>query len=265
MESLSPRQRSSVFNELPAVRSNTSLAAAMHSSLAWQKAESQGAARERLNGTNKTEAPVTVVMNDASTVETNAAVAFNLRTSDAALIEAARRHDPDAFEEIVTRYGARIFRLARNITRNREDAEEVSQDSFARAFLHVDSFRGDSRFYTWLTRIAINQALMKLRTRRRREFQHVYPDTPEEVQFCAEVADDTPTPEQLYSQKELQRILASAMEELPMASREVLQLREVEERSTAETARILGLSISAVKSRMLRGRQKLRQALTKHF
>ncbi len=208
---------------------------------------------------------MSVVMNDASTLRGNVAVAANLREPDAALVEAARRHDPDAFEEIVTRYGARIFRLARNITRNREDAEEVSQDSFARAFLHVDSFRGDSRFYTWLTRIAINQALMKLRTRRRREFQHVYPDTSEEVQFCAEVADDTPTPEQQYSQKELQRILASAMEELPMASREVLQLREVEERSTAETARILGLSISAVKSRMLRGRQKLRQALTKRL
>jgi len=208
---------------------------------------------------------VGVVMNDESTMGVNVAVTVASNASDAVLVEAARRHDPDAFEEIVTRYGARIFRLARNITRNREDAEEVSQDSFARAFLHVDSFRGDSRFYTWLTRIAINQALMKLRTRRRRELEHVYPDTPEEVQLCAEVADDTPTPEQQYSQKELQRILASAMEELPMASREVLQLREVEERSTAETARILGLSISAVKSRMLRGRQKLRQALAKHF
>src|SRR5580692_2599095 len=203
-------------------------------------------------------------MNDESTMGVNVAVTVASNASDAVLVEAARRHDPDAFEEIVTRYGPRIFRLAQNITRNREDAEEVSQDSFARAFLHVDSFRGDSRFYTWLARIAINQALMKLRTRRR-EFQYVCPDTREDTQFRAEVADDAPTPEQQYSQKELQSILASAMEELPLASREVLQLREVEERSTAETARILGLSISAVKSRMLRGRQKLRQALAKHF
>lgn len=206
-----------------------------------------------------------VVMNDASTVGANDAAIVNLKVSDAAVVEAARRHDPDAFEEIVTRYGPRIFRLAQNITRNREDAEEVSQDSFARAFLHVDSFRGDSRFYTWLARIAINQALMKLRTRRRHEFQYVFPDTREDTQFRPEVADDAPTPEQQYSQKELQRILASAMEQLPLASREVLQLREVEERSTAETAGILGLSISAVKSRMLRGRRKLRQSLTKHF
>ena len=205
------------------------------------------------------------VVSDPSTVGMNVRVTVDLKASDAALVEAARRHDPDAFEQIVTRYGARIFRLARNITRNREDAEEVSQDCFARAFLHVDSFRGDSCFYTWLARIAINQALMKLRTRRRRELQHIYPDTPQEVQFCADFADDNPTPEQQYSQKELQRILDLAMQGLPVASREVLQLRQVEERSTAETARILGLSISAVKSRMLRGRQKLRQALTKHF
>jgi RNA polymerase sigma-70 factor, ECF subfamily len=204
-------------------------------------------------------------MNDASTVGANDAAIVNLKVSDAAVVEAARRHDPDAFEEIVTRYGPRIFRLAQNITRNREDAEEVSQDSFARTFLHVDSFRGDSRFYTWLARIAINQALMKLRTRRRHEFQYVCPDTREDTQFRPEVADDAPTPEQQYSQKELQRILSSAMEQLPLASREVLQLREVEERSTAETAGILGLSISAVKSRMLRGRRKLRQSLTKHF
>jgi len=208
---------------------------------------------------------VGVAMNDASTVGVNVAATVNLKASDAAVVEAARRHDPDAFDEIVTRYGPRIFRLARNITRNREDAEEVSQDSFARAFLHLDRFRGDSRFSTWLSSIAINQALMKLRARRRRELHYVCPDTREDAQFRAEVADGTPTPEQQYSQKELQRILASAMEELPLASREVLQLREVEERSTAETARILGLSISAVKSRMLRGRQKLRQALTKHF
>ena len=206
-----------------------------------------------------------VAMNDASTVGVNVAATVNLKASDAAVVEAARRHDPDAFDEIVTRYGPRIFRLARNITRNREDAEEVSQDSFARAFLHLDTFRGDSRFSTWLSSIAINQALMKLRARRRRELHYVCPDTREDAQFRAEVADGTPTLEQQYSQKELQRILASAMEELPLASREVLQLREVEERSTAETARILGLSISAVKSRMLRGRQKLRQALTKHF
>src|SRR6202030_2991867 len=124
-----------------------------------------------------------VVMNEARTLEASGRVAASSPEPEAAaLLDAARRRDPEAFKELVTRYGPRIFRLAQNITRNREDAEEVSQDSFARAFLHLDTFRGDSRYYTWLARIAINQALMKLRTRRRREFQYVYPDTPEEVQ-----------------------------------------------------------------------------------
>ena len=183
--------------------------------------------------------------------------------------DAARRHDPEAFEELLTRYGPRILRLAQRITRNHEDAEEVSQDSFTRAFLHMETFRGDARFSSWLSRIAINQSLMKLRARRWRELHFDGPaNTPagtEDTAFRPEVADHTPTPEQLYSQEEIQHILASAMGELPTAFREVLHLREVEDYSTRETARMLGLSISAVKSRALRGRQLLRRALAKYF
>src|SRR2546426_6509373 len=105
---------------------------------------------------------MSIVMNEASTLRANVAV-LNSQEPDAALLDVARRRDPEAFKELVTRYGPRIFRLAQKITRNREDAEDVSQDSFAQAFLHMDTFRGDSRFYTWLARIAINQSLMKLR------------------------------------------------------------------------------------------------------
>jgi RNA polymerase sigma-70 factor (ECF subfamily) len=192
-------------------------------------------------------------------------VAVDSKETDAALVEAARRRDPEAFEEIVTIYGPRIFRLAQKITRNREDAEEVCQDSFTRAFLHIDAFRGDSRFSTWLSSIAVNQSLMKLRTRRRRELHLDCPATAEGTPFCPEVADGHPTPEQRYSQEELQRILVSAIDELPMPSWEVLHLREVEEHSTKETARMLGLSISAVKSRARRGRLMLRQTLAEYF
>jgi RNA polymerase sigma-70 factor (ECF subfamily) len=208
---------------------------------------------------------MSVAVNEAKTLEASGHVVANPQEPETALLDAAKRRDPEAFNGLVRRYGPRIFRLAQNITRNREDAEEVSQDSFTRAFLHMDSFRGDSRFYTWLVRIAINQSLMKLRTRRLREVHFDRPVTTEDTPFAAEVADDTPTPEQRYSQEELQHILAQAMGELPLTLREVLHLREVEERSTGETARILGLSIAAVKSRGLRGRQKLRQALTKYF
>jgi RNA polymerase sigma-70 factor (ECF subfamily) len=208
---------------------------------------------------------MSVAMNEVSTSKASGRVVANSQEPEDALLDAVRRRDPEAFKELVTRYGPRIFRLAQNITRNREDAEEVSQDSFTRAFLHIDTFRGDSRFYTWLVRIAINQSLMKLRTRRLRELHFDRPANTEDAAFCGEIADNTPTPEQRYSQEELRHILARAMAELPMTFREVLHLREVEERSTGETARILGLSISAVKSRALRGRQKLRQALTKYF
>lgn len=206
-----------------------------------------------------------VVVNEASTLRADVAVAVNSQEPDAALVDGARRRDPEAFEELMTRYGPRILRLAQKITRNREDAEEVSQDSFARAFLHVDAFRGEARFSTWLSRIAINQSLMKLRARRFREQNFVSSTATEETRFCAEVADESPTPEQRYLQDELQRILTSAMDELPVTSREVLHLREVAEQSTEETAETLGLSIGAVKSRALRGRQKLRQALTRYF
>jgi RNA polymerase sigma-70 factor, ECF subfamily len=208
---------------------------------------------------------MTTLINEASTSNTIAAVALNSQVSDAALVEAAKSRDPEAFKELVTRYGPRIFRLAQRITRNREDAEEVSQDSFTRAFLHMDTFRGDSRLYTWLARIAINQSLMKLRKRRMRELHFDGPSTTEGKPLSAEVVDKSQTPEQRYSQVELRQILALAMNKLPMTFREVLRLLEVEERSTAETARMLGLSITAVKSRAYRGRQKLRQSLTKYF
>ena len=208
---------------------------------------------------------MSVAMNEVGTLSANVGVDAASQEPEGALLDAARRRDPEAFKELVTRYGPRIFRLAQKITRNREDAEEVSQDSFTRAFLHMDTFRGDSRFYTWLVRIAINQSLMKLRKRRLGELHFDNLAITEDTLFAVELADKTPTPEQRYSQEELRHILARAMGELPMTFREVLHLREVEERSTGETARILGLSISAVKSRALRGRQKLRQVLTKYF
>jgi RNA polymerase sigma-70 factor (ECF subfamily) len=186
-------------------------------------------------------------------------------TEEMALVNAVRRRDPDAFAELVTTYGPRILRLAQKITRNHEDAEEVFQDSFVSSFLHMDTFRGDSRFYTWLARIAVNQSLMKLRRRRLCEFHFDDPVSGGGSPFYVEIADDTPNPEQRHSQEELRRILASAMSELPMTFREVLRLRELEEYSTEETARMLRLSVTTVKSRAHRGRQRLRRALRKYF
>jgi RNA polymerase sigma-70 factor, ECF subfamily len=208
---------------------------------------------------------MSVVINDALRTQANIAAAISLQETDETLVDAARRCDPEALKKLMTKYGARVYRIAIRITRNHEDAEEVSQDSFARAFLHISTFRGDSSFYSWLVRIVINQSLMKLRTHRRRELLFDYPSDTEGSPSWADVADDAPTPEQRYAREEVQQILASAIDELPLSSRKVLHLRDVEEHSTEETARLLGLSITAVKSRTRRGRHRLRQALTKHF
>jgi RNA polymerase sigma-70 factor, ECF subfamily len=197
--------------------------------------------------------------------EAHSRVGHRTGTEEMALVHAAGRCDPGAFEELMTRYGPRILRLAQRITRNHEDAEEVFQDSFVRSFLHMDTFRGDSRFYTWLARIAINQSLMKLRTRRLCESHFADPISGGDTPFYTEIADDAPNPEQRHSQEELRQILASAMGELPRTFREVLRLRELEEYSTEETARMLKLSVTTVKSRAHRGRLRLRRALTKYF
>ncbi len=184
---------------------------------------------------------------------------------EAKLVAAAQDGDKRAFEELVARNERRIFRLAQNITRNREDAEDVLQESFVKAFAHLDRFQGDSRFSTWLTRIAINQALMKLRKRRANHFSLDAPMETEKGSLPREIVAWDPTPEQRYSQVELREILAKALGQLSPALRVVFQLRDIEELSTEETAEALGISISAVKSRALRARLELREQLNHFF
>jgi RNA polymerase sigma-70 factor (ECF subfamily) len=146
--------------------------------------------------------------------------------------------------------------------RNNEDAEDVVQESFQQAFIHLKSFKGDSRFSTWLSRIAINAALMKLRKKKRLRDVSLdeFPDT-EESSSRMEVEDQGPNPEQLYAQKERQRILSKAMNGLTPAVRKAIELRDLDERSTEETARIMGITSSALKGRVFHGRQKLRARL----
>ncbi|MGH9804052.1 MAG: sigma-70 family RNA polymerase sigma factor [Candidatus Acidiferrales bacterium] len=187
------------------------------------------------------------------------------RDDEAALVAAARRGDPAGFTELVRRYEGRVFRLAKNITQNREDAEDVLQESLVKAFTHLDSFQGDSRFSTWLTRIAINQALMKLRKRKANHFSLDHGLETEDGQLPREIVDWGPTPEQRYSQQELQDILTDAIGRLSPALRSVFQLRDVEGFSTEETAQSLGISITAVKSRAHRARLELRELLNRYF
>ncbi len=188
-----------------------------------------------------------------------------VKDDESALVAAAKAGDISAFETLVGRYERKIFRLAQNITQNREDAEDAMQESFLKAYEHLGEFQGNSRFYTWLVRIAVNQALMKLRRRRPNVVsldQEI--DTGEDM-MPREVEDWGPSPEERYGQTELSGILGKVIGELDPPFRIVFQLRDIEELSTEETAEALGLSVPAVKSRLLRARLKLREKLNQYF
>jgi len=182
-----------------------------------------------------------------------------------AFLAAAKRGDSAAFEILCKQSANTVFRVARQMMRNNEDAEDVVQESFQQAFIHLKSFNGDSRFSTWLSRIAINAALMKLRKKHRKwDVSLDESAETEESSSRLDVEDQGLNPEQLYAQKERQRILSEAMNELTPGMRKAIELRELGERSTEETARIMGISAAAVKARVFHGRRKLRERLN-HF
>lgn len=184
---------------------------------------------------------------------------------EARLVAAAKDGDSAAFEQLVKRYQCRISRLVQRMTRNFEDTEDVVQDAFASAYVHLHRFRGSSRFYSWLVRIAINAALTKRRKEHRfKQVRFFAPTEADDSQVSIQVVDSRPTPEQSCSQRQRELSLAVAMGHLSPALRKVCQLRRVEELTTDEAARALGLSASVVKSRLHRGLQSLRLELSPH-
>jgi RNA polymerase sigma-70 factor, ECF subfamily len=187
-------------------------------------------------------------------------------SEESILVEAARSGDISAFESLVRRYDRNVFRIAQHITQNREDAEDVVQDAFLKAYQNLGQFQGQSKFYTWLVRIAVNEALMRLRRRRPERMVSIDEDVKtEEDSMPREIADWSPNPEQQYTQAELKDILGKTIQGLPPSFRTVFVLRDVEGLSTEETAAALELSVPAVKSRLLRARLQLRERLNKYF
>ena len=185
---------------------------------------------------------------------------------ETALVAQARLGDTGAFTELAERYQRNIFRLAQNITQNREDAEDVLQETFLKAYQHLPEFEGHSKFYTWIVRIAVNEALMKLR--KRKWDKTVWLDEPVSVgeeTVAREIAVWEDNPEQRYSQEELREILDKAVNGLAPPYRTVFALRDMEGLSTEATAEALELTIPAVKSRLLRARLQLRDKLTAFF
>jgi len=190
----------------------------------------------------------------------------NEQHPDVALVERVRGGDVSAYDELVRKYERQVFRIAQHITQNREDAEDVMQDAFLKAYEKLDQFQGNSKFYTWLVRIAVNESLMRLRKRRSGRMVSLDEDVEtEEGSVPRDLADWDPDPEQNYSQTELADILRKTIQGLPPGFRVVFTLRDVDGLSTEETAETLGLSVPAVKSRLLRARLQLRERLSRYF
>lgn len=188
------------------------------------------------------------------------------KDSEMALVHAAKDGDMSAFEELLRRSQAMVFRVAQHITGSREETEEVTQEAYLKAFQNLERFEERSRFSTWVTRITVNIALMRLRHRRGHA---IVPMSNQDAQAAdavpQEVVDWRPNPEQLYGRHELREILARALAKLPQHYSTVFLLRDVEGFSTAETAEALDLSVTTVKTRLLRARLQLRERLSRHF
>ncbi len=183
---------------------------------------------------------------------------------DVPLIERVLGGDRRAFEVLVRRHERRVFRVTLAVLGNIEDAEEAMQDAFVKAFRHLDQFRRESRFTTWLTRIAVNEALQKRQSRKDSVSLDDSRDVLERAEepfaprrFEAWRAD----PEKLYGKQELRQIIEHAVQSLPVIYREAFVLRDIEEMSAEEAAEAIGITVGALKSRLLRARLMIREAL----
>jgi RNA polymerase sigma-70 factor (ECF subfamily) len=180
---------------------------------------------------------------------------------DLTLVRYAKRGDMAAFEELIRRNATLILRVAVRITGSHEDGEDVVQDACLQAFRRLDTFEERARFSTWLTRIVINAALMKLRTLRRSSIVSIDENADEFQSMRGTIADCRPNPERNCATSEFQSALQRALVALPYGQRVVFLMRDVEGFSTMDTADALDLSVSSVKSRLLRARFTLRKSL----
>jgi len=187
---------------------------------------------------------------------------------DLALVHASRGGNVAAFEQLVKRYDAKLLRIAQNVTKNPEDAEEAVQEAFFKAYQKLDQFQGHAKFSTWLIRITLNESLMKLR--KQRAILEPLVDNDVDADSDGErrpfdVADWAPNPEMLYRASEFREILITSLQRLSPALKVVFVLRDIEEHSLRETSEILNLTETAVKTRLSRARLQLREDLSKYF
>jgi RNA polymerase sigma-70 factor (ECF subfamily) len=183
---------------------------------------------------------------------------------DAVLIAGLQSGDSGAFEKLLREYGPRLLRLARRFLANEEDARDAVQDAMVAVYRSIGKFESSSTLSTWLHRIVVNTALMKLRSRRRRPEEDIEQYLPQFLEDGHQREPSTPWTESadnVIEREELRASVREAIEKLPDAYRIVLHLRDIEELSTAETAEILGTTKNIVKIRLHRARQALRTLL----
>jgi RNA polymerase sigma-70 factor (ECF subfamily) len=187
-------------------------------------------------------------------------------SDDLDLVHASKKGDLAAFEQLVKRYDRRLLRISQTVTHNREDSEDAVQEAFLRAFQNLAEFREDSQFSTWLTRITVNQSLMKLRRQRAQKEVSLDEDPQADGDTLpVDVPDRAPNPEQLCWASELRDIFVRTLRDIRPILRTVFVLRDVEGLSIKETAQLLDLSQEAVKARLWRVRSQIRERITKHF
>jgi RNA polymerase sigma-70 factor (ECF subfamily) len=182
------------------------------------------------------------------------------------LVVAAKNGDEKAFETLFKRHRQKILRVVLRYAHVREDAEDIVQQSFQKAFVHLHKFEGKSSFSTWLTRIAINESLMLLR--HGRALREVSVDDHSEAEGNAaslEMPDSSPDPEASYLRRERVQILSETLGNLRPGMRKAIELRELAELSTEETARLMGVSVAAVKARLFHARKKLQEQLSRYL
>jgi len=184
---------------------------------------------------------------------------------DEALVAQAVRGNSSAFDTLFQRYQQKMFHVALSRLQNAEDAEDAVQQAFQQAFVHLKSFQGQSRFSTWLTRIAINEALMLLRKRRPGHLSIEGHQSVDQESFTLEIKDPAISPEERYGQKEMQNVLSGAINELRPILKTVVNLSGIAELSTGKTAEALGVRVGTVKARTFRARRLLREKIAKRL
>jgi|SRR6185312_4880505 len=184
--------------------------------------------------------------------------------ADDKLVRLCQRGDNPAFAELMKRHHSAAMKLALSIVRDKQDAEDEVQNAFWKAYEHIHQFQQDARFSTWLTRIVVNQCLMRLRQQKRAKFHYIDDTLLGDEVVTLDLADGAPGPENELGSREMGEVLREEIRRIPPLLRHVFLMREVEQRSMPEVAAALGISVAAAKSRLLRARAELRNRLRKH-